>query len=119
MPHDLIADRLHVMGERVRHSIGSRCVKQLWMNGVKVPELFAFGLRDIEDVHDAEATDLLQRLLVAVFRLDLSLVLARSKIAMPFSPFFTKRPSDFHRLKPATTVASGRCRKIIRWLLKL
>jgi hypothetical protein len=24
---------------------------------------------------------------------------------MPFSPFFTKRPSDFHRLKPATTVA--------------
>jgi hypothetical protein len=33
------------------------------------------------------------------------LYLHGAKIAMPFSPFFTKRPSDFHRLKPATTVA--------------
>jgi hypothetical protein len=40
-------------------------------------------------------------------------------MAMPFSPFFTNRPSDFQRLKPATMVASGRCRKISKWLLKL
>ena len=28
-------------------------------------------------------------------------------MAMPFSPFFTERPRDFQRLKPATTVASA------------
>jgi hypothetical protein len=35
------------------------------------------------------------------------------------SPFFTTRPSDFQWLKPATSVASGPCRKIIRWLLTI
>jgi hypothetical protein len=71
-------------------------------------------------VHDTEAPYLLQCLLVAVFGVDLGLrYLQGARIAMPFSPFLTKRPSDFHRLNPATTVASGRCRKIIRWLLKL
>ena len=38
---------------------------------------------------------------------------------MPFAPFFTLRPSDFHVWKPATRVASGRCTMMRKVLLAL
>jgi hypothetical protein len=37
---------------------------------------------------------------------------------MPFSPFFTLRPSWFHAYSPATFVAVGRCLAISKTLPK-
>jgi hypothetical protein len=39
-----------------------------------------------------------------------------ARIRMPVSPFFTKRPRDFHVLKPAIRVASGACDQMRRQL---
>jgi hypothetical protein len=38
---------------------------------------------------------------------------------MPFSPFFTRRPSWFHVYIPATLVAVGFCRAMARMFPKL
>lgn len=54
-------------------------VEQLGTNGVEVGKVFALGLRDVEDVDDPEATDLLEALLVTVVVFDFGLVLARSE----------------------------------------
>lgn len=40
-------------------------------------------------------------------------------IAIPFSPFFTKRPSLRQALNPATRVASGHCAEMSITLRKL
>ena len=80
---------------------------------LELGQVRSFGLRHIEYVHGAEA-DQHGRGFASVLLLCRSSFLRRwptigARIWMPFSPFFTNRPSSFHVRMPATRVAVGRC----------
>ena len=67
---------------------------------VEFGKRLAFGVRDVEDVGDAESAQLISETL-SPFRIlsASSAVFLRThgaRIAIPFAPFFTLRPKDFH-----------------------
>lgn len=68
-------------------SSGGFSIKELRPHRVEVRRIISLGLRDVEDVHDSESTDLLQSLVFAIVGFDLRLVLARSQDGEPLLSF--------------------------------
>jgi hypothetical protein len=65
--------------KRVPDALGSIYFQEFRSDGVEAGQVFALGLRDVEDVDDTEASHLLHRSLVDIFGLDFPLVLTWSK----------------------------------------
>jgi hypothetical protein len=105
--HDLEARIDRLADERIPQRLGAVSVQQPRRDRVEVLDRFALRLRDVKDVGDPEPCSLLS---ARASPLSSSLSFMRyrhgAKMAIPFSPFLTERPIDFHVRKPATSVAT-------------